>query len=136
MIGSGATAATLIPAIAADCAHVTMLQRSPTYFRAGRNANELADMLRELQIDETWIHEIVRRKILHDQDIFTRRTFAEPEVVKQELLAGVRAVSRPRLRRGDAFHAELPAMAAAHRLRAGWRSVRGDPRGQGVRRHR
>ena len=30
VIGSGATAATLIPAIAADCAHVTMLQRSPT----------------------------------------------------------------------------------------------------------
>ena len=29
--GSGATAATLIPAIAPDCCHVTMLQRSPTY---------------------------------------------------------------------------------------------------------
>ena len=95
VIGSGATAATLIPAIAADCAHVTMLQRSPTYFRAARNANELADMLRELKIDETWIHEIVRRKILHDQDAFTRRTFAEPEVVKQELIAGVRAYLGP-----------------------------------------
>ena len=35
VIGSGATAATLIPAIAADCAHVTMLQRSPTYFIPG-----------------------------------------------------------------------------------------------------
>ncbi|MET0277332.1 MAG: NAD(P)/FAD-dependent oxidoreductase, partial [Pseudorhodoplanes sp.] len=32
VIGSGATAATLIPAIAGQCAHVTMLQRSPTYF--------------------------------------------------------------------------------------------------------
>ena len=48
MIGSGATAATLIPAIAAECGHVTMLQRSPTYFRSARNANDLADMLREL----------------------------------------------------------------------------------------
>ncbi len=64
VIGSGATAATLIPAIAADCRHVTMLQRSPTYFRTGRNAIVLADELRELDIDETWIHEIVRRKIL------------------------------------------------------------------------
>jgi cation diffusion facilitator CzcD-associated flavoprotein CzcO len=91
VIGSGATAATLIPAIAADCAHVTMLQRSPTYFRAARNANELADMLRELKVDETWIHEIVRRKVLHDQDAFTRRTFEEPDAVKQELIAGVRA---------------------------------------------
>ena len=43
VIGSGATAATLIPAIAADCDHVTMLQRSPTYFITGRNVNELAD---------------------------------------------------------------------------------------------
>jgi cation diffusion facilitator CzcD-associated flavoprotein CzcO len=91
VIGSGATAATLIPAIAPDVAHVTMLQRSPTYFRAARNANELADMLRELKIDETWIHEIARRKILHDQDAFTRRTFEEPEEVKRELIEAVRA---------------------------------------------
>jgi cation diffusion facilitator CzcD-associated flavoprotein CzcO len=91
VIGSGATAATLIPAIAADCAHVTMLQRSPTYFRTGRNAIALADELRELGIEEAWIHEIVRRKILHDQAVFTSRSFTEPEVVKQELLAAARA---------------------------------------------
>jgi cation diffusion facilitator CzcD-associated flavoprotein CzcO len=90
VIGSGATAATLIPAIAAECDHVTMLQRSPTFFRTGRNAIPLADELRELGIDETWIHEIVRRKILHEQSVFTRRSFTEPEAVKQELLAGVR----------------------------------------------
>lgn len=91
VIGSGATAATLVPAIANDCAHVTLLQRSPTYFVPARNANELADTLRELEIDETWIHEIVRRKLLHDQETFTRRARSEPEIVKQELLAGVRA---------------------------------------------
>jgi len=91
VIGSGATAATVVPAIAADCAHVTMLQRSPTFFRAARNGDDLAELLRKLEIDETWIHEIVRRKILHDQDVFTRRSFEEPDKVKQELLAGVRA---------------------------------------------
>jgi cation diffusion facilitator CzcD-associated flavoprotein CzcO len=95
VIGSGATAATLIPAIADDCAHVTMLQRSPTFYRAGRNAIEIADELRELQIDETWIHEIVRRKILHDQAIFTRRSFIEPEKVKQELLSAVQGYLGP-----------------------------------------
>jgi cation diffusion facilitator CzcD-associated flavoprotein CzcO len=95
VIGSGATAATLIPAIAAECGHVTMLQRSPTYFRSARNANDLADMLRELAIDEVWIHEIVRRKILHDQDAFTRRTFEQPEAVKQELIAAVRDLLGP-----------------------------------------
>ena len=92
VIGSGATAATLIPAIADGCGHVTMLQRSPTYFRTGRNAIELAETLRQLQISEEWIHEIVRRKILFDQDTFTRRSFEEPEVVKKELLGGIRAV--------------------------------------------
>jgi cation diffusion facilitator CzcD-associated flavoprotein CzcO len=95
VIGSGATAATLIPAIAGDCAHVTMLQRSPTFFRTGRNAIEIADELRELQIDETWIHEIVRKKILHDQAVFTRRSFTEPERVKKELLAAVRGYLGP-----------------------------------------
>jgi cation diffusion facilitator CzcD-associated flavoprotein CzcO len=91
LIGSGASAATLVPAIAGKCAHVTMLQRSPTYFIPGRNANELADILRQLEIDETWIHEIVRRKILFDGGEFTRRSFEEPEAVRDELLSGVRA---------------------------------------------
>src|SRR3990167_2753218 len=84
VIGSGATAATLVPAIAGDCGHVTLLQRSPTYFIPGRNENVMADELRKLQVDENWIHEIVRRKVLHDQDEFTRRAISEPEVVKQE----------------------------------------------------
>lgn len=95
VIGSGATAATLIPAIAADAAEVTMLQRSPTYFIPARNANALADTLRELKIDETWIHEIVRRKVLFDQANFTRRAFEEPEAVRGELLEGVRACLGP-----------------------------------------
>jgi cation diffusion facilitator CzcD-associated flavoprotein CzcO len=95
VIGSGATAATLLPAIANDCAHVTMLQRSPTYFRTGRNAIALAEELRLLGIEEEWIHEIVRRKILYEQDVFTRRSFTEPEKVKQELLGAVRAELGP-----------------------------------------
>lgn len=95
MIGSGATAATVAPAIAGDCAHLTVVQRSPTYFIPGRNQNELADTLRELKVDETWIHEIVRRKILFDQDVFTLRSFDEPETVRQELLEGVKACLGP-----------------------------------------
>ena len=92
VIGSGATAATLIPAMAGKCRHITMLQRSPTYFVTGRNANALADMLRELEIEEEWIHEIVRRKILFDQQTIVRRSFEEPEKLRAELLGGVRAV--------------------------------------------
>ena len=89
VIGSGATAATVVPAIADDCDHVTLLQRSPTYFIPGRNENELANLLRELDAPEEWIHELVRRKVLYDQAAFTRRSIEEPDTVKAELLAGV-----------------------------------------------
>ncbi len=91
VIGSGATAATMIPAMAGDCAHVTMLQRSPTYFYARPNSNEVADMLRELEIPDEWTHEIVRRKILFDQNTVIRRSFEEPEALKRELIASARA---------------------------------------------
>ena len=91
VIGSGATAATVLPAMAPKCAHITMLQRSPTFFRIGRNAIDIADELRRLQVDESWIHEIVRRKILYEQDVFTKRCVADPEGAKQDLLAAVRS---------------------------------------------
>ncbi len=90
VIGSGATAATVVPAMAGTAAHVTMLQRSPTYFRTGRNGIDIADELRMLGINEEWIHEIVRRKILFEQARFIDRTHSEPEKVKEDLLADVR----------------------------------------------
>jgi len=90
-IGSGATAATVVPAMADDCEHITLLQRSPTYFAPGLNRNEVADMLRELEVPDEWTHEIVRRKILHDQQEITRRSFEEPESLKEELIEGARA---------------------------------------------
>jgi cation diffusion facilitator CzcD-associated flavoprotein CzcO len=91
IIGSGATTATLAPAIANQCAHVTVLQRSPTYFWTGRNANELADTLRSLEIDETWIHEIVRRKVLADSQAVTKMSFEQPELLRNELINNVKA---------------------------------------------
>jgi len=91
VIGSGATAATVVPAMAkGGAAHVTMLQRSPTYFAVGRNANEVADMLRELEIPEEWIHEIVRRKILFDQNNIVKASAEHPELVKAELFQGIK----------------------------------------------
>ena len=51
--------------------------------------------LRKLQVDESWIHEIVRRKILYEQSAFTRRSFSEPERVKEELINAVRGYLGP-----------------------------------------
>ena len=90
-IGSGATAATLVPAIADECEHVTLLQRSPTYFYPASNQNELADRLRQIGIEEETVHRIVRQQILFDQDELTRRCQTEPDAVRQELLEGVKA---------------------------------------------
>lgn len=95
VIGSGATAATLIPAIAGQCRHITMLQRSPTYFRTGRNAIEIADELRDLEIDENWIHEIVRRKILKETDAFAKACEEHPEAMRAELLQNLRDLLGP-----------------------------------------
>ena len=61
VIGSGATAATLIPTIAKQSEHVTMLQRSPSYYFAPPATNDLAVQLRVLDIPEEWTHEILRR---------------------------------------------------------------------------
>ncbi|MET7668068.1 flavin-containing monooxygenase [Micromonospora luteifusca] len=46
VIGSGATAITLVPALAQQAAHVTMVQRSPTYVMALPSRDRLADALR------------------------------------------------------------------------------------------
>jgi len=95
VIGSGATAATLVPALAPNCKHVTMLQRSPTYFSTGRNADVLCDELRALKIDDAWIHEIMRRKVVYDRDRLRERTRQDPLAVKEQLLAGVQGAVGP-----------------------------------------
>ena len=90
-IGSGATTATVVPAIAGDVEHVTVLQRSPTYFIPGRNENEMVTELEKIGIDWDTIHRVARQKVLFDQHDFTRRCLEETDVVTQELLEGVKA---------------------------------------------
>lgn len=90
VIGSGATAATLIPALAPDVEHVTMLQRSPTFFFVKENRDELADTLRDLEVPEEWTHEIVRRRILRDWTEVTNLALEHPELAREMLLEGIR----------------------------------------------
>jgi cation diffusion facilitator CzcD-associated flavoprotein CzcO len=100
VIGSGATAATVIPALAEKAAHVTMLQRSPTYFFCSENRNELADRLRQIGIDEPTVHRVVRAQIMHDQHALTQRCQTEPDAVFEELKALIRQYA------GDDFQFE------------------------------
>ena len=91
VIGSGATAATLVPAIADEVSHVTILQRSPTYYFIAENRNLLADHLRELEVPEEWVHDIVRRENLFNAHALTQIALEEPEFAKQALIDAVRA---------------------------------------------
>src|ERR1700722_4098179 len=95
VIGSGATAATLIPAIARQAQHVTMLQRSPSYFYAPPATNELAATLRALNIPDEWTHEILRRQYMAQTDLLARMSVQSPDELHAFLLETVRPLLPP-----------------------------------------
>jgi monooxygenase len=90
VIGSGATAATLIPAIAEKAEHVTMLQRSPSYFFAPPTTHELAVTLRALDIPEEWTYEILRRQYISQTDMLARMSFETPGDLHTFLIESMR----------------------------------------------
>jgi len=90
VIGSGATAATLIPAIAGNAEHVTMLQRSPSYFFAPPAVNELAVQLRALDIPDEWTHEILRRQYIQLTTWLARTSVEAPGDLHAFLIESMR----------------------------------------------
>ena len=89
VIGSGATAVTLAPALAASAAQVTMLQRSPSYIAAGPDRDPVAVLLRRILGPRVagelvrWFHALA----IHGFYQFSRR---HPDVVKRIVRAGLR----------------------------------------------
>ncbi|MFI8513323.1 flavin-containing monooxygenase [Streptomyces sp. NPDC085460] len=71
VIGSGATAVTLVPAMADDTAHITMLQRTPTYIVPVPKEDRLARLLRAALGDERG-HTATRRKNIVKQQLIWR----------------------------------------------------------------
>lgn len=59
VIGSGATAVTLVPALTGKAAHVTMLQRSPSYVLSVPQQDVMVAALRKL-LPQTWAYRIIR----------------------------------------------------------------------------
>ena len=85
VIGSGATAATIVPELAKKTKHTTMLQRSPTYFVSRPDEDLLANRLRKI-IPSRIAYLIIRlRNVLLQQMIF-KRARAFPERAKKVLL--------------------------------------------------
>lgn len=61
VVGSGATAVTLVPSLAQTASHVTMLQRSPSYIAAVPSRDRIADGLRRV-LPSTVAYSLVRAK--------------------------------------------------------------------------
>jgi len=89
VIGSGATAATLIPAMAGTAEHVTMLQRSPSYVLSLPAEDAIANALNNL-IGPKRAYPIIRRKnIMMHRGIF-KACRRSPKLMRKLLIANVR----------------------------------------------
>ena len=89
VIGSGATAITLVPELAKDAERVTMLQRSPTYIFSRPDKDVTANWLRKL-LPEKIAYAITRWKNINFSQFFYRRARTQPQKVKDMLLDTVR----------------------------------------------
>ena len=94
VIGSGATAVTLIPAMAEDAAHVTMLQRSPSYVFSRPAKDALANAMRKV-LPEKWAYALTRWKNVTTQGAIYRKSRTDPGKVKAALIDAVRKEMGP-----------------------------------------
>jgi monooxygenase len=90
VIGSGATAITIVPVIAENAAHVTMLQRSPTYIVARPTNDKLAGMLRRLLPTKT-AYALARWYYVLFGLYFYNLSRRKPRAVKKWIMGQVRA---------------------------------------------
>ncbi|WP_205697946.1 NAD(P)/FAD-dependent oxidoreductase [Conexibacter sp. SYSU D00693] len=88
VIGSGATAVTLVPAMAERAAHVTMLQRSPSYVFTLPARDPIADALRK-RLPQKTAYSVVRWKNVLAQTAFFNLSRAAPGLVRRLIRAGV-----------------------------------------------
>jgi cation diffusion facilitator CzcD-associated flavoprotein CzcO len=85
VIGSGATAVTLIPAMAEKASHVVMLQRSPTYIAAIPDTDWIARLLQWLLPEKT-AYAMIRWKNIQFQRWVYWRSRKAPQKVQEQLL--------------------------------------------------
>ena len=85
VIGSGATAMTLVPSLAEKAGHVVMLQRSPTYVTSRPDVDVIANFLRKI-LPARWAYAATRWKNINMQQWFYRKARTSPEKVRDVLL--------------------------------------------------
>jgi cation diffusion facilitator CzcD-associated flavoprotein CzcO len=85
VIGSGATAVTLVPSLAAKAAKVTMLQRSPTYMVSRPSQDGIANALRSF-LPNSWAYNLTRIKNIGLQQFIYQRCRKFPEQAKHRII--------------------------------------------------
>ena len=90
VIGSGATAMTLVPALARYAAQVTMLQRTPTYVVSRPARDDLADRLRNV-LPAMLAYRLIRWRNILASIYFFNLARKRPQSVRQRILEGIRA---------------------------------------------
>ena len=102
VIGSGATAVTLVPAMADKAAHVTMLQRSPTYIVARPAKDAIANWL-YAKLPESFAHTLARWKSILLQMYFYNIARKKPEAAKKRIIELAQAELGPDIDVGKHF---------------------------------
>jgi monooxygenase len=85
VIGSGATAMTLAPALSNEAELVTMLQRSPTYVVSRPSEDKIANLLNKILPDKT-AYSLVRRKNIFMQQFAYAMSRKDPDKLKKKII--------------------------------------------------
>ena len=123
VIGSGATAVTLIPELAKKAAEVTMLQRSPTYMVSAPGQDALANALRKA-LPSRVAYGITRWKNVLLGMFFFWLSRKKPHWVRSRLINAGKRTAPERFRHRDPLQAQLQPVGSAHLPRARCRSLR------------
>jgi cation diffusion facilitator CzcD-associated flavoprotein CzcO len=91
IIGSGATAITLVPAMAPTAEHVTMLQRSPSYIVSLPSVDPLANLARRL-LPEKLAYHLVRIKNVGLMTLSFQLSRRRPRLMKALIRRGARSL--------------------------------------------
>ena len=94
VIGSGATAVTLVPTMSKDTASLVMLQRSPTYIASVPKEQPLAEKLRKW-LPDRWVFRLTRWSRVFFQIYLYQLSRKKPQQLKKLLLGRVRQEMGP-----------------------------------------
>jgi cation diffusion facilitator CzcD-associated flavoprotein CzcO len=88
VIGSGATAVTLVPAMARTAAHVTMLQRSPSYVLTVPGTDEMGERLRR-RLPSRVAHQLIKWRNVIVMGLLYQLSRRRPRLVKRLIRRGI-----------------------------------------------